>query len=229
MLCQGKSLVVILNYALTAEQPDPCGPEPCSPGRAAPDPLPAWGGSGDTTYPGGGSPQPKQLGPPDPPGSPRPLPTPDPICYPDPSAGREQTPRLVGSGAATCPQAQARARPRSFLGKTRPPTAFNAVDEGALCRRARGDFCQAVLLTARYQGAQCSRWCHPRHARQSATLVRHNSSATEYHNSYEVDPQSTPQPTLPQRAPHRWERRKPPRSESLQDDEAYPARDSPSL
>ena len=26
LLCLGKSLVVILNYALTAEQPDPCGP-----------------------------------------------------------------------------------------------------------------------------------------------------------------------------------------------------------
>ena len=33
MLCLGKSLVVILNYALTAEQPDPCGPEPYSPGK----------------------------------------------------------------------------------------------------------------------------------------------------------------------------------------------------
>ena len=49
LLCLGKSLVVILNYALTAEQPDPCGPEPCSPGRTAPDPFPAWGGSGDAT------------------------------------------------------------------------------------------------------------------------------------------------------------------------------------
>ena len=28
-----QSLVVILNYALTAEQPDPCGPEPYSPGK----------------------------------------------------------------------------------------------------------------------------------------------------------------------------------------------------
>ena len=128
MLCLGKSLIVILNYTLTAEQPDPCGPEPCSPGRTAPDPLPAWGGSGDATYPGGGSPQPKQLGAPDLPGSPGPLPAPDPICYPDPSAGREQTPRLGGSGAATCPQAQVRARLPSFLWKTCPPTAFNAGD-----------------------------------------------------------------------------------------------------
>ena len=33
LLCLGKSLVVILNYALTAEQPDPCGPESYSPGK----------------------------------------------------------------------------------------------------------------------------------------------------------------------------------------------------
>ena len=59
----------------------------------------------------------------------------------------------------------------------------------ALCHsRARGDFCQTVLLIARYQGAQCSRWRHPRHARQSATLVRHDSSATEYHGAYAGDP-----------------------------------------
>ena len=30
LLCLAMSLVVILNYALTAEQPDPCGPEPYS-------------------------------------------------------------------------------------------------------------------------------------------------------------------------------------------------------
>jgi len=59
----------------------------------------------------------------------------------------------------------------------------------ALCHsRARGDFCQAVLLIARYQGAQYSRWCHARHTRQSATPVRHDSSATEYHNACAVDP-----------------------------------------
>ena len=43
-------------------------------------------------------------------------------------------------------------------------------------------------MTARYQGAQYSRWCHPRHARQSATPVRHGGSATEYNNAYTVDP-----------------------------------------
>ena len=58
MLCLGESLVVILNYALTAEKPDPCGPEPYSQ-QTAPDPLPAWGGSGVAICPGGGRPQPK--------------------------------------------------------------------------------------------------------------------------------------------------------------------------
>ena len=58
-----------------------------------------------------------------------------------------------------------------------------------LCHsRARGDFCQAILLIARYQGAQYSHWRHTRHACQSATPVRHDSSATEYHNTYAVDP-----------------------------------------
>ena len=43
-------------------------------------------------------------------------------------------------------------------------------------------------MVARYQGAQHSRWFHPCHARQSATQVRHDSSETEYHNTYAVDP-----------------------------------------
>ena len=42
LLCLGKGLVVILNYALTAEQPDPCGPEPYSPGKR-PGPAPRLG------------------------------------------------------------------------------------------------------------------------------------------------------------------------------------------
>ena len=33
MLCLGKSLVVILNYALAAERPDPCSLELYSPGK----------------------------------------------------------------------------------------------------------------------------------------------------------------------------------------------------
>jgi len=89
----------------------------------------------------------------------------------------------VSAGAGT------RARLPSFLWKTCPPTAFNAGGSEVLCRsKARGDFCQAVLLVARYQGAQYSRWRHLRHARQSATPVRHDSSATEYHDGYAVDP-----------------------------------------
>ena len=40
MLCLGeKSLVVILNYV---QQPDPCGPEPCSP-NSGPGPVPWLG------------------------------------------------------------------------------------------------------------------------------------------------------------------------------------------
>jgi len=49
-----------------------------------------------------------------------------PIYYPDNSAGREQTPRLGESGATACPQTQIHARLPSCLGKTWPPTAFNA-------------------------------------------------------------------------------------------------------
>ena len=33
LLCLGKSLVVILNYASMAGRPDPCSPEPYSPGK----------------------------------------------------------------------------------------------------------------------------------------------------------------------------------------------------
>ena len=190
----------------------------------APNPLPARGRSGVATCPGEGSPQGKTAG------GPGPLTGSwTPTYYPDPSAGRKQAPHPGGPEPPRVRRWRHARAPRRFPGKARPSTAFNTVDEGALCCRAQGDFCQAVLLTVRYQRAQCSRWCHPRHARQSATPARHNSSATEYHNSYEVDPQSTPQPTLPQRAPHRWERRRPPRSESLQDDEAYQVRDSLSL
>ena len=142
----------------------------------------------------------KRLGAPDPPRGPGP-----PHTIRTPQRGENRYPtrgvrsRHVPAGGGTS------ARPQRFPGKARPPTAFNTVDEGTLCCRARGDICQAVLLTARYQGAQCN-WCHPRHARQSATPARHNSSATEYHNSYAVDPQSTPQSTLPQRASRRWDK-----------------------
>ena len=101
----------------------------------------------------------------------------------------------------------------------------------ALCRfRARGDFCQVVLLVARYQGAQYSRWRHLRHARQSAMPVRHDNSATEYHNGYAVDPTVYAATyTASKGASPMGQEKTPPRSKSLQDDEAYLARDSPSL
>ena len=153
-----------------------------------------------------------------------------PIYYPDPSTGWKQTPRLGRSGAATCPQAQARARPRNFLGKTRPPTAFNAGDVSVLCHsRARGDFCQAVLLIARYQGALYSRWRHSRHARQSATPVRHDNSATEYHNVYTIDPTVYAATYTASTGASPMRQEKTPLGQSLQDEEVYPARDSPSL
>ena len=91
-------------------------------------------------------------------------------------------------------------------------------------------FVRTVLLVARYQGAQYSRWRHSRHARQSATPVRHDNSATEYHNAYTVDPiVYAATYTASTGASPMGQERTPPRSESLQDDEVYPARDSPSL
>ena len=98
MLCLGKGLVVILSYALTAEQPDPCGPEPYSPGKWPWTRSPLGEGPVTPRVQKGGSPPPKPLG------------ARTPIYYPDPSAGGTDTP--PGSGAATCPQVRARARYR---------------------------------------------------------------------------------------------------------------------
>ena len=106
-----------------AEQPDPWGPTP-SHRTNGPGPASRLGWVRVTTCPGEGSTQPKQPGGPGPPTGSR-----TPIHYLDPLAGREQTPRLRGSGAATCPQAQVHARLPSFLGKTCPPSAFNAGDD----------------------------------------------------------------------------------------------------
>ena len=112
-----------------------------------------------------------------------------PIYYPDPSAGREQTPRL---GGPEPPRVRRRRYARGCQASSGrlghlPHSMREALS--ALCHsRARGDFRQAVLLIARYQGAQYSHWRHSRHARQSVTPVRHDNSATEYHNAYTVDP-----------------------------------------
>ena len=97
MLCLGKSLVVILNYALTAEQPDPCGPEPLGEGPVAPR-VPEEVALSQNSW----GPRTSQG-------------VPDPRRVPDPLSGVEPTPRLglvrsrhVSAGAGT------RAGPRSF-------------------------------------------------------------------------------------------------------------------
>ena len=153
-------------------------------GPTAPDPLPARDRSGVTTCSGEGSAQGQNgQGPRTPHG------VPDPHILSGPLSGREQTPRLGG------PKPPHVRRSRYACGHQAPSERLAHLPHSmrealsALCHsRARGDFCQVVLLIARYQGAQCSRWRHPCHAHQSATPVRHDSSATEYHNAYAVDP-----------------------------------------
>ena len=133
MLCLGKGLVVILSYALTAEQPDPCGPEPYSPGKWPRTRSPLGEGPVTPRVQKGGSPPPKPLGPRTPPG-------PGPHILSGPLGGWNRHPawvrsRHVSTGAGT------HAAPLGFLWKTRLPTAFNAVDGSAPCHsRARGVF-----------------------------------------------------------------------------------------
>ena len=112
-----------------------------------------------------------------------------PIHCPDPSAGREtDTPPEGVRSCHVSADTGTRSREAS-LGRLAHLPCSILETLSVLCHtRARGDFSQAVLLIARYQGAKCSRWYRPRHARQSATPVRHDRSATEYHNAYAVDP-----------------------------------------
>ena len=111
---------------MTAEQPDPCGPEPYYPGKRPRTRSPLGEGPVTPYVPEEVALNQNSWGP----GPPREFRTPagsrTPKYYPDPSAEREQTPRLGGSGNATCPQAEVRTRLPSFLGKTCPPTTFNA-------------------------------------------------------------------------------------------------------
>jgi len=66
-----------------------------------PDPLPAWGRSGGATCPGGGSPQPKQLGAPDLPGSTGPPPGPgSPYTIRHPAWAGPEPPRVRRCGHA---------------------------------------------------------------------------------------------------------------------------------
>ena len=107
LLCLGKSLVVILNYALIAEQPDPYSPSkrprtrsPLKEGPVTPH-VPEEVALNQNSW----GPRTSQ-------GVPDPRRVPDPIYYPDPSAGRNRHPAWGWSGAATCLWVRARARDR---------------------------------------------------------------------------------------------------------------------
>ena len=139
----------------------------------------------------------KQPGGPDFPQGPGP-----PYTIRTPQQGGSRHPAWGVRGRHVSVGAGARARLPSFLGKTCPPTASMREMLSALCHsRARGDFCQAVLLIAHYQGAQCSRWRHPRHARQSAMPDRHDSTvyATTYTASTDTSPMGQVKTPLGQR------------------------------
>ena len=167
------------------KQPDPRGPEPFSPGQRPRTHSLLGKGPVTPRVPEEGPLSPNSRGAPNLPRSPgsscgvpdRPSGARTLIYYLDPSAGREPTPllRLVWSRhVSTGTDTRTVAR---LHWKTCPPTAFNSGDISTLCHsRARGDFCQAALSIARYQGTQCSRWRRPRHACQSATPVGHDGS-----------------------------------------------------
>ena len=173
MLCPGKSLVVILNYALTAEKPDPCGPEPYSQ-QTAPDPLPAWGGSGDATCPGEVALSQNSWGP----GPPREFRTPAGSRTP-------YTIRTSQQGGADTPPGAGPGPPRvSGCGHARG-TAWLPLEDSPTYRiqygrrsKAQSGFCQVALLVACYQGAQCSHWRRPRRVCQSTMLVGHDGSVS---------------------------------------------------
>ena len=74
-----------------------------------------------------------------------------------------------------------------------------------------------------------SRWCRPRHTRQSATPVRHDSSAMEYHNAYAVDPAVYAATYTASTGASPKGQEKTPLCCSLQCIEAYPRRDSQPL
>ena len=97
MLCLGKGLVVILNYALTAEQPDPCGPEPYSPGKRPRTHSPLGEGPVTPHIPGEVAHSQNSWGPRTSQGVPDPRRVPDPIYYPDPlEQGGTDTPPGAG-------------------------------------------------------------------------------------------------------------------------------------
>jgi hypothetical protein len=114
---------------------------------------------------------------------------PDTQILSGPSAEREQTPRL---GGPETPRVRRRRYAHGCQASSERlahlPYSMREMLSALYHSRDRGDFCQAVLLVARYQGAQSTRWRHSHNARQSATPDRHDDSAMEYHNAYAVDP-----------------------------------------
>ena len=129
LLSLGKSLVVIVNYALNNRAAGPLWSGAILSRQTAPDPLPAWKGSGGSTYPGG-SPQPKQLEAPDLPRSPGPSRSTGPLPGPGPGPSytirtpqRSRTYTPPGAGPepprVMCPHAGAgtRAGPQASTGR----------------------------------------------------------------------------------------------------------------
>ena len=132
LLSLGKSLVVIVNYALTTEQPDPCGPEPYSPGKRPRTRSPLGKGPVAPRIPevalsqNSWGPQTSRgprtsRGVPDLPGVPDPCRVPDPHALSGPLSGVELTPRLglVRNRHVSHARTQVRARARGREAFTR--------------------------------------------------------------------------------------------------------------
>ena len=122
------SLVVILNYALTAEQPDPCGPEPYSPGKRPRTRSPLGEDPVMPRVPEEVALSQNSWGLRTSQGVPDPRRVPDPHILSGPLSREEPTPHLgqVRSRHMSVSAAM-HAGPRGFPWKTRLPTAFNAV------------------------------------------------------------------------------------------------------
>ena len=159
-----------------AGRPDPCSPEPYSPGKRTRTRSPLEKGPVTPHVPEEVALSQNSWGPRTSQGVPDPRRVPDPHILSGPLSREEPTTclglvrsRHVSVGAGTS------GGPRGFHWKTRLPTSFNAVGGSALCHsRTRDGFCQVTLLVACYQGAQCSRWRRPRRVCQSTMPVGHD-------------------------------------------------------
>ena len=153
-LCLGnKSLVVILNYALTAEQPDPYGPEPYSPGKRPRTRSPLGEGPVTPRIPEEVALSQNSWAPRTSQGVPDPCRLRTPYTIRTPQQGGTDT--LLGAGPEP-PRVNGcgHARGTAWLPLEDSPTY--RIQYGRRSK-ARGGFCQVALLVACYQGAQCSR------------------------------------------------------------------------